>query len=104
MTLCIRLLNITPLTERLELFLEESLSTLQVVWRVNAHRLNVCDSHLDAIAVLEPAQLLQALCQFERALWQTGNLGEHFEPIGIDAQVLQEGEVLQPFIGLESLT
>ena len=42
---------------------EELLSSLQILWRVDADGLDIGASHLDLIAVLQPAQLLQAPCQ-----------------------------------------
>ena len=44
---------------------EELLRSLQILWRVDADGLDVGGSHLDLITVLQPAQLLQALCQFQ---------------------------------------
>ena len=44
---------------------EELLCSLQILWRVDADGLDFGGSHLDLITVLQPAQLLQALCQLQ---------------------------------------
>ena len=49
---------------------------------------------------MQPAQLLQTLSQFERALGQFCDLCQHLATIGVEADVLQERERLQPLFAL----
>ena len=82
--------------------LEEFLSTLQILWCVNADGLYIRQSDTDAIAVLQPAQLLQALCLLQTALRQLGNLCQHFTTIGINAQMFEEGILSEPILCLDT--
>ena len=75
---------------------QECFGTLEVFGRIDTYCLDVGLSYTYAVAVLKPAQLLQALSLFKRALGQTGNFGKHLATVGIDAQVLEEREVLKP--------
>ena len=50
-------------------FFQELLGALEIFRGIDSHGLNVCGSHLDLVSVLQPAQLFQAFCNFERALW-----------------------------------
>ena len=40
------------------------LGATKVVWRVDAYGFYIGQSHADAIAVLQPAKLFEAFCQF----------------------------------------
>ena len=81
-------------------FFQKLLSALEIFRGIDSHGLNVCGSHLDLVSVLQPAQLFQTFCNFERALWQLGYLSEHFLAIGVDAQMLEVREMLEPLLAL----
>lgn len=75
---------------------------LKIFWGVDANGLDISQSDTDAIAVLKPSQLFEALCALQAALRQLGDLSEYFAAIGIDAQVLEEGVLAKPFAGLDA--
>ena len=75
---------------------------LKILWGVDANGLDISQSDTDAIAVLEPSQLFEALGALEAALWQLGDLGEYLAAIGIDAQVLEEGILAEPVAWLDA--
>ena len=70
---------------------KKALRLVEVFGRVDADGLDIGQSDLDLVAVLQPAQLLQALRQFERRLGQTRDLAQHVSTVGIEADVLEEG-------------
>ena len=80
----------------LHLCFKEFLCASKVFRCVDAYRLYVGNAHTDAVAVLQPTKLFQALRLLQCRLGKLGNFVEHLTPIGIDAQMLQVGEVLQP--------
>ena len=75
---------------------KKALRPVEVFGRVDADGLDIGQSDLDLVAVLQPAQLLQALRQFERRLGQTRDLAQHVGTVGIEADVLEEGVGRQP--------
>ena len=75
---------------------KKALRLVEVFGRVDADGLDIGQSDLDLVAVLQPAQLLQALRQFERRLGQTRDLAQHVGTVGIEADVLEEGVGRQP--------
>ena len=71
---------------------------MQILWCVDADGLHIRQSDADAIAVLQPAQLLQALSLLKTALRQLGDFCQHLTPIGVDAQMLEERIVPEPML------
>ena len=80
---------------------QELFGTLQVLWGVDADGLNVGLSHTDAIAILQPAQLLQTLRYLQRTLGQLSYFTQYLATVGIDAEMLQEGELPEPLLTVD---
>lgn len=79
---------------------KKALRLVEVFGRVDADGLDIGQSDLDLVAVLQPPQLLQALRQFERRLGQTRDLAQHVGTVGIEADVLEEGVGRQPLASI----
>ena len=69
--------------------LYESHGILKVGRSVDADCSTVGHSHLDAVAVLEPPELLKTLGHFKRRLRQGGNFLEHPSAVGVKTDVLE---------------
>ena len=75
---------------------QKLLCPFEILWGVDAYDFNICQAHPDAIAVFEPAQLLQTLSQFKWRLWQLGDLSEYVATIGIEPKVFEVRELSEP--------
>ena len=78
------------------MFVEKSFGACKVFRRIDADSLNIGESYLDTIAVLQPSQLLQTLCFFQRALGQFCYLCQNLAALGVKSQMLEEGEMCEP--------
>ena len=78
------------------MFSEEFLCSRKVVGRVDADGFDIGEADADAIAVLQPAELFEALGLFERRGRQLRDFAKDFATVGVEADVLQEGELFEP--------
>ena len=69
---------------------------LQILRRIDADCLHFGNAGFNGITVLQPAQLLQRLRQFERGLGKRSYLFQYFHPIGIQTDVFVISVIFQP--------
>lgn len=86
----------------LRLTFQKYLCPLQILRGVDADGLDIGEAYADAVAVLEPAELFEALGLFKAALWKLSDLGEHVAAVGIDAKMLEEWILTEPVGALDT--
>ena len=84
------------------MFSEEFLCSRKVVGRVDADGFDIGEADADAIAVLQPTELFEALGLFERRGRQLRDFAKDLAAVGVEADVLQEGEFFEPVAAVDA--